>query len=99
MAESPDDARAVLKAKEQYAQDRLRVLSNRLASVESLEGIENLCIYATGSFGRLEASEHSDLDLFFVQTANAGATLGRIDKTLLDADVIRAARELGFPEF
>lgn len=65
-----------------------------------MQGVQNLCIYATGSFGRLEASEHSDLDLFFVQTADEVSTaISRIDKTLVDADVIRLARQHGFPEF
>src|SRR5439155_12599191 len=98
MAESPDP-RTMLKAREQYAQERLRTLSIGLGSLESLKDVDNVCIYVTGSFGRLEASEHSDLDLFFVQPSDPGPALGRIDKTLLDADVIRTARQLRFPEF
>ena len=43
---------------------------------ETIHGIHHLidekaCIYATGSYGRLEATEHSDLDAFI---------LGLVDK-------------------
>jgi hypothetical protein len=100
MSDVPNDSRTVLTAREAYSQKRLRDLSTALENLTSLQDIGNLCIYATGSFGRLEASEYSDLDLFFVQTADQpAAEIGKIDKTLVDADVIRLARDQGFPEF
>src|SRR4051794_18233402 len=98
MAEA-DDSPAVLRAREEYARDRLVSLTAGLSALESLRDVKNLCVYATGSFGRLEASRHSDIDLFFVQTGDVGDAVTRIKKTLLDADIIRASRELDFPEF
>lgn len=90
----------ILSRREEYAKRRLDELSNALEKLSSATDVTNLCVYVTGSFGRLEASEYSDLDLFFVQTSDdPPAQIGRIDKTLLDADIIKLARELQFPEF
>ena len=90
----------LLKGRARYAEGRLETLSKQMDSLDSLRGLTNLCIYVTGSFGRLEASEYSDLDLFFIQSPVEGSeSISRIGKTLLDADLIRLARELGFPEF
>ena len=61
---------------------------------------DDLCIYVTGSFGRLEASEHSDLDLFFIKGNGPGdGDMSRIDEILMNAVLITACRDMGFPEF
>jgi predicted nucleotidyltransferase len=63
------------------------------------------CVYATGSFGREEASAHSDLDLFIVTKSERAADgsdvrlLKRLNEIRLKADLIEVADELGFPEF
>ena len=58
------------------------------------------CVYATGSFARGEASEHSDLDLFIVGQGRDGRRmLGRLDEILLKADLIDVTRCLHIPEF
>lgn len=59
---------------------------------------QDLCIYATGSYGRLEAGETSDIDLFFL-AKNGQKPISRISKTLIDADIISKCRAMGFPEF
>ena len=56
-----------------------------------------LCIYVTGSYARHEASEYSDLDLFFVH--ESGRPISNIKKTLVDAEIIKLAQSLNFPEF
>ena len=56
-------------------------------------------IYTTGSYGRGESAESSDIDLFMVDVAEPAGRLGNIDQTLLRADLIRACRTLEFPEF
>ena len=68
--------------------------------------------YATGSFGRCEASEHSDLDLFIAGKSEKIARgdgsgedfgqrnlLNHLDEICVQAELIQAARGLGFPEF
>ena len=55
----------------------------------------------TGSYGRHEASEYSDLDIFFVKKGKGkphGEALSRVDKALMDAAIIKICREIGFPE-
>jgi predicted nucleotidyltransferase len=59
------------------------------------------CVYATGSFGRGEASAHSDLDLFIVGKSNdkRQSLLRRLDEICIKADLIKVTRKLGIPEF
>lgn len=66
---------------------------------------DKACVYVSGSYGRGEATEHSDLDLFIVgRTERISedrriARLGKLDEVLVKADLINQARSLGFPEF
>jgi hypothetical protein len=65
------------------------------------------CVYATGSFGRREASVYSDLDLFIVGKKDGnlgpdgteGSLLKRLDEICIKADLIELTRELAIPEF
>ncbi|WP_137151902.1 nucleotidyltransferase domain-containing protein [Devosia sp. FKR38] len=69
------------------------------------------CICATGSYGRLEASEHSDLDIFIVGLDKSSedkisppnkileSELSRLDEICIKADLISACRSLGLKEF
>jgi predicted nucleotidyltransferase len=58
------------------------------------------CVYATGSYGRGEASVHSDLDLFIVgEGSRKEPALSRLDEILVKADLINATEKLGLPEF
>ena len=53
------------------------------------------CVYATGSFGRGEASQHSDLDLFIAGKRDGkpgpdgkeGSLLKRLDEICVKADL------------
>ncbi|MDV6329854.1 nucleotidyltransferase domain-containing protein [Asticcacaulis sp. 201] len=62
------------------------------------------CVYATGSFGRLEAGSQSDLDLFIVskvkkQKPAAVNALSNLDTILVKAELINAVRDLNLPDF
>jgi UTP:GlnB (protein PII) uridylyltransferase len=46
-------------------ESRINELRNHLKDAEA-RSQGKACVYATGSFGRSEASPHSDLDLFIV---------------------------------
>ncbi len=65
---------------------------------------DKACVYATGSFGRREASPHSDVDLFIVSLSDKEervdrSRLSKLDEILLKAELIRVSRSLAFPEF
>jgi predicted nucleotidyltransferase len=85
---------------------RLKTLREKLKAAEEIAAAK-ACVYATGSFGRGEASEFSDLDLFIVGKkigkpsldGKEGSLLRGLDEILIKADLIEATRELGIPEF
>lgn len=85
---------------------RLLELRDKLRSTKTLTN-GNACVYATGSFGRREASQHSDLDLFILgksdgkpkQDGVEGSLLKRLDDICIKADLIKVTRELKIQEF
>jgi predicted nucleotidyltransferase len=86
--------------------ERIAELRGRLKSAEALAK-GKACVFATGSFGRREASPHSDLDLFIVGKKDGkpgpdgkeGSLLKRLDEICIKADIIEAARKLNIPDF
>ncbi|MCY4659102.1 MAG: hypothetical protein OXF93_04710 [Acidobacteria bacterium] len=89
-----------LSSRRDYSKSRLDEVHSRVEGIVKGGEFPRLCIYVTGSFGRLEASEYSDLDLFFVHRGSCNSdSIPWIRKTLLDADLIRTVQDLGFPEF
>jgi predicted nucleotidyltransferase len=83
----------------EYSQERLDELGARLAPVEHLLTEEPLCIYATGSYGRLEAGEESDIDLFFLYDGGGERRLSKLTLIRLSACLIEATEEMGLPPF
>ncbi len=81
----------------EYSKVRLNVFRKEIGTIDELSK-NSLCIYATGSFGRHEASENSDLDLFFLDAEEEKPT-SNIDKTLINAAVIKTCRAMKLPEF
>jgi predicted nucleotidyltransferase len=89
----------ILESRRNKTKSRLQKLQESLQDTEKLVD-QKACVYATGSFGRVEASEYSDLDLFIVgEEENGHRTLSKISEILLEADLIEATREFGIPEF
>lgn len=89
----------ILDYRRNQANVRLTELQKKLTRAEEIAS-EKACVYITGSFGRGEASRHSDLDLFIVGKGNAAKpALGNLDEICLKAELIAMTRELSFPEF
>jgi len=89
-----------LQRRASYVDERMAALRQRIANIAELQEVSDLCLYITGSYGRFEASVHSDLDIFFMHKgAQHEAAVLPVQKTLIDAALIRTCRELGFPEF
>lgn len=87
-------------------EERINTLREKLKIAESIAA-GKACVYATGSYGRGEASKYSDLDLFIVgkkngkpgQDGKEGSLLSRLDDIRIKADLIEATREMGIQEF
>src|SRR5690242_4482968 len=78
---------------------RFKQLQSELAAAKKLAG-RRACVYATGSFGRGEASEHSDLDLFILgRGRKEKPRLSKLDEICIKSDLIRATQKLGIPKF
>ena len=87
-----------------YTEERVNLLRSKLAGTEQLL-LGRACVYATGSYGRREASGHSDLDLFIVgKTASSKdgrkeSMLSKLSEICVKADLIRTTRAVGIPDF
>lgn len=82
------------------AKSRIERLRAELAGTEKRsEG--KACVYATGSFGREEASVHSDLDVFIVGKVDdeKKSLLKRLDEICIKADLIDVTKKLEIQEF
>ncbi|MGE0321838.1 MAG: nucleotidyltransferase domain-containing protein [Polyangiaceae bacterium] len=96
----------LLQRRRVASNERLEQLRARLTDADQ-ECSDVASVYATGSFAREEASEHSDLDLFIVGTSEVDESrqketkrnLTRLKEILLEAKLIRATEALGIPEF
>ena len=85
---------------------KIKDLRARLSAAETIAS-GKACVYMTGSFGRGEASTHSDLDLFILgkndgkpdRHGKQGSCLSRLDEICLKAELIEVTRELGIQEF
>lgn len=93
------DASKLLTRRGCFSRERLERLRGEISGISELKDLPNLCIYVTGSYGRHEASEFSDCDLFFIYDEAKGVSIPRLNKVLIDSDIIKACREMGFPEF
>ncbi|MCE6949485.1 nucleotidyltransferase domain-containing protein [Cereibacter sphaeroides] len=93
-----------LSTRRTQAGQKLQLLREKLGSAESILG-DKACVYATGSYGRLEAGSQSDLDLFIVTKVNEEAgeptsnQLSNLDTILVKADLIKATKLLQLPDF
>lgn len=97
-----------LARRQAYSQQRIEELRSKLANASAIAS-SKACVYATGSFGRKEASSHSDLDLFIagkckVESRPEGDVfvknlLNHLDEICIQAELIKVSQALGFPEF
>jgi hypothetical protein len=87
--------------------DRRRLTDERLTRLREVlaqEGAPEIvgtaaCVYATGSVGRGEMAERSDLDIFIVRDESAAPALSNLEEIRLKAKLIEASRDVGFPDF
>ncbi|VVM17491.1 hypothetical protein BSPWISOXPB_6882 [uncultured Gammaproteobacteria bacterium] len=71
----------------EFSEDRIKKIKDAIKEIPEL--IKNkLCIFVTGSYGRLEASKYSDIDLFFLDTQTNRPT-SNIDTVLITQRLLR----------
>ena len=86
-----------------YTEKRITEIRSHLAAAEEIAA-DKACVYVTGSFGRLEASPHSDLDLFILgksthQEGREERCLKRLEEICIKAELIKVTSELKIKEF
>lgn len=82
-----------------YSLRRLDELGREL-DVEPIVDDHPLCVYVTGSYGRLEAWEGSDIDLFFLyDSSDETARFPWTSFVKLSARLIETTERMGFPPF
>ena len=83
-----------------FSRMKLAELAKRLRTAKRTDAFSNLTIYAAGSYGRLEASEHSDIDLFFVLTncRNSYEEI-RVPEIRLLSELVDIGYMMSFPKF
>lgn len=87
--------------RELHSKGRLNQLQARIAKLTSADELPNLAIFCAGSYARHEASEHSDIDLFFIYDGTPSEAVAdpRTKELRLFGALIEAADEMGFPAF
>jgi predicted nucleotidyltransferase len=89
----------ILNDRRNETKSRFYLLRKELVEAEKAAS-EKACVYATGSFGREEASKHSDLDLFIVGRGRKHPReLSPLAEICIKADLIEATKKFGIPEF
>jgi hypothetical protein len=89
-----------LEDRRAYTTTKTQELLDLLGPADSLSH-DKACVYAIGSFGRVEAGEHSDLDLYIVgkDDGEGGSLLRPLDEICVKAELISAIRKINLPEF
>jgi len=89
----------LLKRRRQETTKQIEALRKLLQESARLSG-RKACVYATGSYGRGEASLYSGLDVFILgKGSRKKPSLSRLDEILVKADLIKATEERGLPKF
>lgn len=96
----PTKTNRLLQNRALASSTKLSVLTSHLSTAQHVKSFPKLAIYTAGSYGRLEASPHSDIDLFFVVDAPR-ASLAEINvpEIRLLSEIIDIAYGMNFPAF
>ncbi|MGI9337470.1 MAG: hypothetical protein ACR2P4_03040 [Gammaproteobacteria bacterium] len=100
MTTANDNWRQLLDERKQHSGQKLGKLEDAVGQIAVLNKLHRLCIYVTGSYGRLEAHDKSDIDLFFLHAGTRQSNrIAKLDEVPLYAALIEGVRDLGFPPF
>lgn len=83
-----------------YSRMRLGELRSRLGKLTELDEFPTLTIFGAGSYARLEASEYSDIDMFFLTVGKRDDVFEpRTNSMRLFGKVIEIVDTMSFPKF
>lgn len=91
---------SIYNDKSAYSDRRLGELKARVSAIEAARRIPGLTIFVAGSYARREASEHSDIDLFFICTGDRSHERERRTNELeMFGQLIILGKDMKFPKF
>ncbi|MFH0903498.1 MAG: nucleotidyltransferase domain-containing protein [Pseudomonadota bacterium] len=94
------DVPQTIAQRRELTESRLSLLVNDLAEAGAQEiASGRACVYATGSLGRGEMSERSDLDIFILRDRSLPSPLTNLDEIRLKARLIEVCRKEHYPDF
>lgn len=83
-----------------FSRTKLDVVRTHLEKAQHVSYFDQMCIFTAGSYGRLEASTYSDVDLFFmIDGKRDEIDEFNIPQIRMLSDVIRIGDDLAFPKF
>jgi len=93
------DERTIAEQRTRYSLERLDEFRERISELSEVKAIPGLTVFCAGSYGRLEASEHSDIDLFFLVPDRETERQPRTCEYRLFGRIIEIAELMRFPAF
>lgn len=93
------NAPQLLAARALGSEARLSELRNRVSQAAAAVAPVDLAVFCAGSYARHEASEHSDIDLFFVYGPGSSGQGKRTAEIQLFSNLIDIADDMNFPNF
>lgn len=93
------DVNDIFERRSEYSLQRVNQLKEAITGLAAPIDLPDLTIFTVGSYGRLEASSHSDIDLFFVYgQSDDSKAQRRTNELRLFGRLIEKVEDLGFPK-
>lgn len=90
----------IAKDREDYSIGRLDELKKRISVLPEFQLDPHLTVFGAGSYARYEASKYSDIDMFFLSSADPGQQqLKRTNSLRMFGRVIDTIQAMNFPSF
>lgn len=99
---SVDFVNNVVSDRAKFSAERLAEIKHKLTELQELKKIPGLTIFSAGSFSRMEASQYSDIDMFFVTKRGEGGEgddAPRTNSMRIFGRMIELVEVMGLPQF
>lgn len=94
-----DNNKSLILERKEYSRTRLEQLKIKVGEIGELNLFPEISIYCAGSFARLEASEYSDIDLFFLYSSPLeDLDEPRTKQIQFFSKIIGVVDKMGFPK-